>query len=429
MGSVMDCDANAAVDETSALQARLSGPEALAESQASAISAYATEHGVSAERAEAVLDLQTKADNLQHDMRSALGVSFAQVWFDASNSQTNQVVVDVGPGADTALAESVLKEHSIGPGQSRIVQKSWNEAGLKAAVSRLDEQLQPQIRAGLVRVGIAADANAQISVAASASDADRQAIDAVASSADEAVKPTTIDVSTSMFSATPAAYVSPGYGGPPLIAGMYYDVQIWECTVGFYAKSPVSSETYFMTAGHCTGSGHGARACTSSTNCPNFGTDVGGWVGPGGDYGLTIDTRASTTWPPYPAFIDWSCCGGTLPVYGATSPTIGETVCHTGFNSAAHGKFTTCGTVKALNVEIEYEGGAKPVLDELGGANLCVYEGDSGGPVFDPSNAYAKGITDAAEIAKGHEGECGKAAFSMDAALAASDMGVTIAHL
>ncbi|HVR04486.1 MAG TPA: S1 family peptidase [Solirubrobacteraceae bacterium] len=405
------------------LQAQIEAPTALAEQKEMVLSAYERDQNATPARAQAVLALQAKAAGLQETLQARLGSGLDQAWLDTSGD-TDQVVVDVAPGVDVQTVEEALTKSGLTAGDWRIVPKSWDDAQLSQERSRLTDELKPYIHTGEVKLGVGREAQLEILLAADASTPARTAAAAAASSSASPVKPLVQDSSEERFAVQPVWYESPGYGSP-LIAGMYYDNYVVSCSTGFYATSPVNSEAYFLTAGHCAKPAEPQdKACKSSSSCSNFGSDIGGWLGPGGDYGLMIDT-AKSTWPPYPAFIDWSCCSGTLPVYGASSPTVGEYVCHTGWRSEAVGVGTTCGTVERTESTIELEGSTVTEV-EAGGSGLCVYKGDSGGPWFNPYNAYAIGIMSAAEIPSG-EGECGRNAWFTSAPLAAADMGVSIA--
>jgi hypothetical protein len=303
-----------------------------------------------------------------------------------------------------------------------------SESEAEQEVTFLVKKLKAPLGAGQIQVGIASGEEVLITEATSATTAVRNKVTKVAALAGNIVTPVIRSSEEETFTVAPATgYESPGYGGPPLIAGMYYSTTGGSCTLGFYATSPVNPNPFYLTAGHCASASGTDTACTSASSCSTFGSNFGGFVGPGGDYGLIEDNHA-TEWPPYPAFIDWSCCSGTLPVLGATEPELGETVCHTGYASAEHSVGTSCGTVEELDVPISYaeEGISNIHVVRAGGAGLCAYFGDSGGPVFDPFTAYAKGIFDAITASRSEGGECGRPVYFTSARLAAADMGVTI---
>jgi hypothetical protein len=375
---------------------------ALEQSQAIAASAYATEHGVSVERARSVLSMQAKAAGLQEALRNALGSTYGEIWFD---NNADEVVVDTGPGASQSTTQKVLGRFGLA-NRSRVEQKPWNDAGLKEEVSVLGQRLSPYITTGEIQVGIVANDGVQISVAREASSADRAVVTSVATEpqarsgtagpSQNIVMPVVRNSTQSKFGGSPLSYVSPGYGGPPLISGEVYENAILrlDCTMGFEASSP-NGGTYFLTAGHCidVGPSGSDAACISPSFCSGFGNDVGGFVGAGGDAGVLQDR--STIWPGYPAFIDYNCCSGTLPVFGVAQPALKQYVCHTGFGSAYVGQpGTTCGEVVKLQVPVQYgpPWNTTVYLDALAGD--CAFPGDSGGPVFSPYNAYALGIID-----------------------------------
>jgi hypothetical protein len=417
----------------------LTAEAALEESQQVAAELYAREQGVSLERARAILAMQARAAGLQETLRNALGSSFGEVWFD---NKATQVVVDIGPGASQSAAQSVLGQFGLSD-ESRVEQKPWNEADLSDEVALLTARLSAYIRAGEAQVGIAANEEVQVSIAGGVSSANQVAIERaatnpqVAESSGGAAEGTSPNVVTPVvrISGQPSfnggpAWASPGDGGPPLIAGMYYANVDTSCTLGFEVSSPESGNPYYLTAGHCIDAGVRDLAClgAGNTDCSYYGSDIGGFVGSGGDAGVVEDT--SSSWPGYPAFIDWDCCGDTLPVYGVTSAVANEFVCHTGYASAAYGEpGTSCGEVKEVGIKFYYKApwDTWVTLDKVLGSGLCGYHGDSGGPVFSPVDAYALGVFDYITYPKeGEAGACGWADYFSNAGQVAGFLGVSI---
>lgn len=423
---------------TPPVQTAHSPDEALAASRSAAAAAYAAEHDVSRQRAQVVLALQAKTVSLPESLRRALGSHYGQVWLDHGGITTNEVVVDVSShisASQLAATEAILTAHGIAAGQRRIVEDAVTEAELEAEMKKLVKQLSKYISSGRVQVAIVADAQLEVAIAADATESERHKIESKISSHKYAVAPVVRVTEEPSYEITPTYYEIPGFGGPPLIAGMYYQKPastpgyIIICTLGFLTTSPVNSNPFYQTAGHCVESaGTEDTACFSASNCAPVGPDVGGWAGPELDFGLIEDNNTGT-WPAYPAVVTWGWAYDTLGVFGASSPVIGELICHTGWGSASHGVAgTSCAEVTSTNASAEYDG-YMHYEAEASGSGLCVFEGDSGGPVFDGNNGYAVGITDA-EIrpAEGTTGECGthQRILFTSAPVAAADDGVSI---
>jgi streptogrisin B len=167
----------------------------------------------------------------------------------------------------------------------------------------------------------------------------------------------------------------------------------YRCSLGFNVVK--GGAYYFLTAGHC-----GKVAKSWYTNASHT-TLIGATVGysfPGNDYALVRYDNTSLTHP-----------GG----FTAANAVVGEQVKRTGSTTGTHS-----GTVTALNVTVRYQGDGK--VSGLIQTNVCAEPGDSGGPMYNGTNAL--GIT------SGGSGDCrtGGTTFFQPVPEAANAYGVTV---
>jgi hypothetical protein len=154
------------------------------------------------------------------------------------------------------------------------------------------------------------------------------------------------------------------FGGQAIFGGSS------RCSSAFNAKS---GDTFFViTAGHCT-----RAISTWRTNNQTIGTSVAKNF-PGDDYG-TIRVNNPTSLDPRPAVLHNN---STRSITGFSSVPVGSTVCKTGSTTG-----TTCGTVQAYNVTVNYAEGS---VGGLIRTNVCTQPGDSGGALY--ADTLAQGI-------------------------------------
>jgi hypothetical protein len=154
------------------------------------------------------------------------------------------------------------------------------------------------------------------------------------------------------------------YGGQKITAanGGY-------CTSGFNALD-ANNNPAVLTAGHCTKAG-----------LPNW-TASGAALGNINDYNYP-----NADWSAITPTSGWSLpsavqtASGVQPITAWSTPRLNEAICKTGATSA-----TTCGTVTALNVTVNYGDG--PVYG-LTRTSVYAAEGDSGGSVYDGGTGVA----------------------------------------
>jgi streptogrisin D len=179
---------------------------------------------------------------------------------------------------------------------------------------------------------------------------------------------------------TPAVRTQAFYGGQAIYRGGS------RCSAGFNTRSG-SGRNYVLTAGHCTDLGGTWTTSSGQTIGPVAASSF-----PGNDYGAI---RISS-----PAALDPR--GGVLhngafrDITGASRVPVGSSACKTGSTTG-----TTCGTVQAYNVTVNY---AEGTVFGLTRTNICTQPGDSGGAMY--AGSRAQGITSGGTI-----GGCSQAGF------------------
>jgi len=179
---------------------------------------------------------------------------------------------------------------------------------------------------------------------------------------------------------TPAVHTQAFYGGQAIYHGGS------RCSAGFNTRSG-SGRNYVLTAGHCTDLGGNWTTSSGQTIGPVAASSF-----PGNDYGAI---RISN-----PAALDPR--GGVLhngafrDITGAGRVPVGSSACKTGSTTG-----TTCGTVQAYNVTVNY---AEGTVSGLTRTNICTQPGDSGGALY--AGSLAQGITSGGTV-----GGCSQAGF------------------
>ncbi|SEP70324.1 S1 family peptidase [Streptomyces radiopugnans] len=178
--------------------------------------------------------------------------------------------------------------------------------------------------------------------------------------------------------AAPAALAAPAPAvpsAPTAVRGgdVLYGGDGRRCTVAFNARG--GDAYYGLVAGHCAG-GATTWYADAARTVP-VGTTAGSSF-PGDDHGIVRYTNTSLSYPP-----EVNLGGGAVrSITGAATPRVGQSVCHAGRTSGLR-----CGTVTAVNITVNYGGGA---VHGLFRSNACSEPGDAGGPAF--SGGTALGI-------------------------------------
>jgi streptogrisin D len=157
------------------------------------------------------------------------------------------------------------------------------------------------------------------------------------------------------------------YGGQAILHGGS------RCSAGFNTRSG-SGRNYVLTAGHCTNLGGTWTTSSGQTIGPVAASSF-----PGNDFGAirisdpaALDPRGGVLY--YGAFRD---------ITGASRVAVGSSACKTGSTTG-----TTCGTVLAYNVTVNY---AEGTVYGLTRTTICTQPGDSGGAMF--AGSMAQGVT------------------------------------
>jgi hypothetical protein len=171
---------------------------------------------------------------------------------------------------------------------------------------------------------------------------------------------------------TAAVQTQAFYGGQAILRGGS------RCSAGFNTRSG-SGRNYVLTAGHCTNLGGTWTTSGGQTIGPVAASSF-----PGNDYGAirisnpaALDPRGGVLY--FGAFRD---------ITGASRVPVGSSACKTGSTTG-----TTCGTVLAYNVTVNY---AEGTVFGLTRTNICTQPGDSGGAMF--AGSLAQGITSGGTI-------------------------------
>ncbi|HEX5569021.1 MAG TPA: S1 family peptidase [Streptomyces sp.] len=137
------------------------------------------------------------------------------------------------------------------------------------------------------------------------------------------------------------------------------------CTVGFNARS--DSTYYAIVSSSCTPNLFGGTWYADPDRTVRVGMTAG--------YGLIRYINIALSYPG-----EVSLGGGTTQdITGSAAPHVGQSVCHVGRSSG-----TRCGTVRQLNVTVQYPEGP---VHGLFTSSACAQHGDNGGPAFSGTTA------------------------------------------
>jgi hypothetical protein len=170
------------------------------------------------------------------------------------------------------------------------------------------------------------------------------------------------------------------YGGQAILRGGS------RCSAGFNTRSG-SGNSYVLTAGHCTNLGGTWTTSSGQTIGPVAASSF-----PGNDYGA-IRISNPTALDPRGGVLYF---GAFRDITGASRVPVGSSACKTGSTTG-----TTCGTVQAYNVTVNY---AEGTVFGLTRTNICTQPGDSGGAMF--AGSQAQGVTSGGSI-----GGCSQSGF------------------
>ncbi|WP_052850045.1 S1 family peptidase [Streptomyces avicenniae] len=174
------------------------------------------------------------------------------------------------------------------------------------------------------------------------------------------------------------------------------------CSLGFNVS--IGGSAGFLTAGHC---GSVGSSWSASSGGPALGTLTAGQF-PGADYALV---EYSAPAPDHPSAV-FLYDGTTQEITGAAEATVGQSVQRSGSTTGLHD-----GEVTAVDVAVRYPQGT---VEGTIQTTVCAEPGDSGGALFDGSNAI--GLT------SGGSGNCtsGGTTFFYPVTDALAAVGATI---
>jgi streptogrisin D len=179
---------------------------------------------------------------------------------------------------------------------------------------------------------------------------------------------------------TPAVQTQAFYGGQAIYRGGS------RCSAGFNTRSG-SGRNYVLTAGHCTDLGGTWTTSSGQTIGPVAASSF-----PGNDYGaIRISNPASLD--PRGGVLHY---GAFRDITGAGRVLVNSSACKTGSTTG-----TTCGTVQAYNVTVNY---AEGTVFGMTRTNICTQPGDSGGAMY--AGSLAQGI-----VSGGTIGGCSQSGF------------------
>jgi hypothetical protein len=356
---------------------------------------YATDFGVSIERAEEVLELQHHGAEVDivGQLENRLGERYAGVWFD---NRAGEFVVPLVAGTDSSSVEALFVELDLQDGfRSERARYDWSQ--LEADQERLDRKLTHLAGQGLVRTSLDPRGNA-VRIERSEALTDVQEGKLSDWSADAATSVELRDAKVGSYEPVDAACGEVIWGAcdAPMRGGVGIGPagsSGENCTAGFKAIGKSNGNRYVLTAGHCTYETPYLKA--SSYDEGKLFERYLGYVeeqrlGDGWDVSK-INATGTPYWDaasPWPTIVvDWGSKGWGFPVEAAHPITseggsfIGQYACHSGITTATH-----CSTVTKQDLTVAYyssEYGKYVTYNHLTEiAPICVDGGDSGGPVY-----------------------------------------------
>jgi hypothetical protein len=295
-------------------------------------------------RAEAArrLDAQASQGALADRLTRSLGSRAAGAFVDAASGALVVNVLDRGAATQVTAAGA----------KARMVTRSL--ASLERIKAALD---RTRGAAGTSWSVDLASNSVLVSVPAGARDARSAALLAKARSYGSAVR-----VERLAGAIRPHAF----YGGQAILRSGS------RCSAAFNTRSG-SGRLYVLTAGHCTNLGGTWTTSSGQTIGPVAASSF-----PGNDYGA-IRISNPTALDPRGGVLS---NGSFVDITGASRVPVGASACKTGSTTG-----TTCGTVLAYNVTVNY---AEGTVFGMTRTNICTQRGDSGGAMF--AGSQAQGI-------------------------------------
>lgn len=405
---------------------------------AGSVSYYARKYKVSQSLARQRLVTQQTVPNLEQKLKTSLGSSFAQVWFDNSAGQW-VVAVDsasapittattAGP-ATTASAESTTAAlmSSVGlSGAYRVETVPFDEAEMESGIQYLTAQLSRSESAGGYTVG-AGDGSIDLKLA---SDAPTAPAEQAVAGLSQSGNPVPVNVNTSplaSLAASPDVSCTQFPWCDSVVGGIAWESATgWECSAAYNVTSPGDPYPLFLTAGHCdivTGDYGQWWTCNGTGGCGWYGHQIPYYYY--GTYGGDAGLIENDSYPIYPGYVNWGDDAGvsTLNSYETSSAPNGTVVC---LNAAiTYG----CGTVTDYDASVSYSAEPASGLPQVSLTGMidvdgdCSVPGDSGGTVNLASDETAVGIDSGGD---GEYGDCGPNNYVEPISRALSTLGVSL---
>ncbi len=367
---------------------------------ASTVAYYESNFHLPPSEAQRRVNLQNHTQNLASAMSAAEGSRYAGIWFDNSDGRLK---IGVTPGANIKSVEGTLATQNVS-GETDIVTVPYSWAELVAEQTSLDHDFHALEEAGQMRTGIDTATNAvDIMVPDNLAASNSSAIH-IASRA-SSVK---VDVQVSPAGAFPAKPTQTACGikwnanygtnvidcAKPLRGGVEIEGSSAACTAGFYAIDNASQHVIFITAGHCFSGGNYwyANYWDGHPEDNPVRKEIGPMEKPyWGVLGDAMEIDAMSN--GCGSEINWWCYAGWPPEYMSTitklydNPVNSVNVSQVGYVLCETGAFgaSKCGTVQHTHVTENYGGHEVQNMSEI---NICLHDGDSGGPVYSGSVAY-----------------------------------------
>lgn len=350
------------------------------------------------------LKTQTMAPNLQEMLKTKLGSSFSELWFDNASGQW---VIGTTSAATTESLGNLMSSVGLA-GSYRVQHVSFDHEQLLAAIKQLADELTKTVPGGQFLVGVG-DGALNVTLA---SGQRSDAADAATAQLAADGNPVPVHVtqsSESSLAGSPAVSCTQFPWCSSIVGGVDVFFKTgWECSAGYYVRSPGDPYPLILTAGHCdvvAGNYGEWGTCNGTGGCGWYGHQIPYYYYGGGDAGLLKDDSYGI----YPGYVNWtySHAISTLKGFETSHVPNGTVVCMQG----AHAPGTSCGTVvnnDVWGIEYEAEGPLpKTTVNEMVevGRNGCILPGDSGGPADLASVEIAAGINSGFG-GKKYEGEC-----------------------
>lgn len=365
--------------------------------------AYAADWDVSEATADAHLETEDRGIMMPTWQAVALGGAFGGVWFDNTRGTfyVGIAASTISPAAlteKTAAAEVVTAEMEMA-GHVVYQRVQWSMAELEAANDSVVATMQSLETAHEATVGIDVAANdIEIYLSAAASSAGRQTAEAISRTA--AVKTVVVEKPAVSFAAHQLAcpptewdslngsYTT--YCNQPLrsAAAMDDNTNGTACSIGALFGGS-SGNVYAVTAGHClyNNLGHWWSTVDASTGQRhNIGEAAKAVNGSNGDMGMIKMNEGSYWYSPYAAEANIPYQTATYELQHPTASYAGMYQCWSGAQSNTHSHMG-CGTVQRVEVNDGFSSHMVESYGPNGGSeapshDLCLYDGDSGGPVI-----------------------------------------------